>query len=149
MTRVLSSRVAWALLGVVAVVALAVGSVHGGPAAAARVAHLESIVKCPACEDLSVAQSDAPSAMALRHRISEFVAAGWSDSRIESWVTDRYGSNALLIPQSSGANAALYAIPLAVLAFGGIGLGVYFWRRRPGASAASAASAAPRASAAP
>lgn len=136
MTRVLSSRPAWAVLAVVAVVALAVGSVHSpSSSVSAREAQLDSIIKCPACEDLSIAQSGAPSAVALRHRIDSFVADGWSDARIETWVTNRFGSDALLVPQAGGVSTVLYAVPLATIACAAAGLGLYLWRRRNGAVA--------------
>jgi cytochrome c-type biogenesis protein CcmH/NrfF len=128
---VLASRTAWLLLAVVAIALLAIGSVHGGGSSAqARTAQLDSIIKCPACEDLSIAQSDAPSSMALRHRVYQFVGEGWSNARIESWVTGRYGSDALLVPASSGMGETLYVVPLAAIGLAVGCLGWYLWRRR-------------------
>lgn len=131
---VASTRAAWALLFVLAVVFLAIGSVHP-PASgdAARVARLESIIKCPSCDDLSIAQSDAAGAVALRQRVREFVAEGWSDERVESWVVARYGSDVLLLPPTSGVSATLYLVPITAVALAVIGLGVYLWRRRTAA----------------
>lgn len=127
-----SSRSAWVVLAVVAVVVFAVGSFDGhGTANSAREAQLDSIIKCPACQDLSIAQSDDPSSMALRQRVAGFVKNGWSDARIESWVTSRYGSDALLLPPSSGADETLYVVPVAAIGIAIFGLGWYFWRRKP------------------
>lgn len=132
----LASRLAWSLLAGIAVAVLAYGSIHGNPNSdKARVATLEGLIKCPACQDLSIAQSNAPSAVALRHEVSGFVARGWSDGRIESWVTARYGAAALLVPTSAGGGEALYLLPVALVGLGVGGLGWYLWRRRPGARA--------------
>lgn len=131
--RPLASRAAWLLLAAVAIAFLAYGSWHTSPSSAkARIASLDSLIKCPACEDLSIAQSDAPSSVTLRHEVARFVDKGWSDARIESWVTARYGSDALLIPQSSGDSAVLYLVPIGLVGLAVAGLGWYLWRRRPG-----------------
>jgi cytochrome c-type biogenesis protein CcmH len=126
-----ASRAAWLVLAAIALAALAVGSIHNsGSAAAARTAQLDTVIKCPACEDLSIAQSDAPSAVALRRRVARFVASGWSDARIESWVTARYGTNALLVPPAGGVNDTLYVVPVAAIGLAVAGLGWHLWQRR-------------------
>lgn len=126
-----ASRPAWIVLGLVAVGALAVGSVHPAvSSAAARRAALDAVIKCPACEDLSIAQSDAPSAVSLRREVATFVADGWSNGRIESWVTARFGPSALLVPQSSGVSGVLFFVPVALIAIAAVLLGRYLWRRR-------------------
>lgn len=128
-----ASRAAWLVLVVVAVSLLTFGSIHGNPSSnAARISQLDSVIKCPACEDLSIAQSDAPSAVALRHRVSVFVSQDWSNAHIEAWVTDRYGSNALLVPPTSGLSETLYVVPVVAIGLAVAGLSWYLWRRRPG-----------------
>jgi cytochrome c-type biogenesis protein CcmH/NrfF len=128
----LSSRPALLLLAALAAALLAVGSVHGGrPGNAARAAQIDSLVKCPSCEDLSIAQSNAPSAVGLRHTVARLVRRGWSDARIEAWVTGRYGPGSLLVPGSAGAEAALYAVPAGAAALAAGFLGWYLFRRRP------------------
>ncbi len=126
-----ASRWAWAFLCAVAIGVLAFGSVHEPKSSTlARESRLDSIIKCPACDDLSIAQSAAPSAVDLRHRVDSFVREGWSDARIESWVTARFGSDSLLVPPTGGLTSALYIVPLGALALALCGLGWYFWRRR-------------------
>jgi len=130
-TRVLSSRLAWVALLVTAIVLLSIGSVHPpASTAASRASYLDSIVKCPACEDLSITQSDAPSAVTLRHEVAGWIAAGWSNQQIEQAVVARYGPGGLLIPTGSGLDAALYVVPIAVIGVAALGLGSFLWRRR-------------------
>jgi cytochrome c-type biogenesis protein CcmH/NrfF len=83
-----------------------------------RIAHLESIVRCPACEGLSVAQSNATSSIAVRHEIERRVKAGDSDTSILTSLQDRYGSAILLTPSSRGLGAVLWIVPIAALALG-------------------------------
>ncbi|MHB8456878.1 MAG: cytochrome c-type biogenesis protein [Acidimicrobiales bacterium] len=126
-----ASRAAWLALAVIATAVLTVGSIHNtGSSRAARIAQLDSVIKCPACQNLSIAQSDAPSAQALRRRVSLFVSKGWSNARIVGWVTIRYGSSTLLVPPTTGAYQTLYIVPVAAIGLAIGGLGWYFWRRR-------------------
>ena len=105
---VLSSRLGWLAVAVVAVVALGVGSVHPSqPGAAERISHLDSLIKCPSCVDLSIAQSDAAIAVGLRAEVAAWVHQGLSDSRIEQLVVARFGEQALLVPSGSGADVLL------------------------------------------
>ena len=83
--------------------------------AASRVAHLESLVKCPSCEDLSVAQSNATTAVAVRHEIVADVAAGKSDNQILTSIQAAYGTSILLSPPTSGLGVLLWIVPLGVV----------------------------------
>ena len=127
----LSSRAAWVAVAIVAVVALGFGSVHAAqPSSAARIAHLDSVIKCPSCVDLSIAQSDAPIAVGLRVEVASWVHDGLSDSRIEQLVVARFGEQALLVPSGSPADVALWAVPISVLGVAAFLLSAYLWRRR-------------------
>lgn len=130
-TRLLSSRLAWGVLLVAAITLLVVGSISpSSNGTAARISRLDSVIKCPACEDLSIAQSDAPSSVTLRNEVSAWVHEGWSDARIEQAVVARYGPSGLLLPPASGVDAALYYIPLGAIAVAAAALGWYLWRRQ-------------------
>jgi len=83
-----------------------------------RIAHLESIVRCPACEGLSVAQSNATSSIAIRQEIERRIKAGNTDTTILTSLQERYGLALLLIPSSRGLGAALWIIPIAAVALG-------------------------------
>jgi len=94
-----------------------------------RAAHLESLVRCPSCEDLSVAQSNATAAIAVRNEIVAQVRAGRSDTEILTSLEATYGSAILLSPSTSGLGAILWLAPTLV------GLlvllsGARLWRRR-------------------
>ena len=94
-----------------------------------RVAHLESLVKCPACEDLSVAQSNATSSIAVRHDIVRRVHEGQSDNKILTSLEATYGTSILLSPATSGLGSLLWLVPLGALLALGVA-GVRLVRRR-------------------
>ncbi len=112
-----------------AVVFLAVGSVQRrGTTAAARIAHLESVLKCPSCTDLSIGQSRDNVALALDALVQREVRAGASDATIERQVLERY-PGAILVPQG-GVGFLAYAIPAVLLVAGALGGGALLLSRR-------------------
>lgn len=123
-------RLAWLGLAVAAVALLALGSVHPPRSSeSARSAYLDSVLKCPSCEDLSIAESDAPSAVTLRRRVSRWVGEGWSNARIEQAVVASYGESELLVPESGGVNTTLYVVPVALIAIAAAGVGWHLYER--------------------
>jgi cytochrome c-type biogenesis protein CcmH len=121
MTNVLRSFWLW-LAAAVVVIAVAFVVAPSTPSSQQRINHLESLVKCPACEDLSVAQSNATSAIAVRHEIVLKVKAGESDTAILTSLEDSYGTAILLSPSTSGLGSLLWVLPVAIVL---IGAGAY------------------------
>jgi cytochrome c-type biogenesis protein CcmH len=122
----------WIAVAAVLLVALVIGARHPGPAVspAQRSAAIDAVLRCPSCEDVSVAQSSAPAALAIRHIVAQRVAAGQSDATIEAYLVSRYGQGILLRPPTSGGTSVLWVVPVVAVA-AGIGVfGVFFWRRR-------------------
>jgi cytochrome c-type biogenesis protein CcmH len=120
-----------AVLGVVLAVSLAIGSGigQGHPSAAQRARAIEALVRCPSCEDLSVLDSSASSAVAVRNEVAAEVAAGWSDRRIEDALVARYGGTILLRPPTTGLTAVVWIVPAVAGAGALAALGALFWRR--------------------
>lgn len=114
MTRALRSFPLWCAALVLLVAAVLVVSPHRSDDAT-RIAHLETLVKCPSCDDLSVAESNATSAVAVRHEIAAEVHAGKSDTEILTGLEDTYGTSILLSPPTSGLGALLWVVPLVVV----------------------------------
>jgi cytochrome c-type biogenesis protein CcmH len=126
--KVLRSFWLWSV-ALLAVVALALVAAPSSPSAASRVAHLETLVKCPSCDDLSVVQSNATSAVAVRSEIATKVREGRSDNQILTSLEDVYGPSILLSPPTSGLGIILWVGPLLVLGFIVL-VGVRLARRR-------------------
>jgi cytochrome c-type biogenesis protein CcmH len=132
-------RWSWAVLAVVLVVALVIGSGtrSRGESVTQRADRIAGDVRCPSCSGLSVAESDAPTAVAVRQLITDGVRAGRSDSSIENELVHSYGSGILLRPPASGVAAVVWVVPLVAAAAGVVALVVVFRRRRVGTGPAS------------
>src|ERR1700722_11367385 len=118
----------WTALAVVLVVALVVGSgvlSSSPPTAAQRATAIESSLRCPSCEDLSVAQSSASTAVTVRATVTQLIAEGRTDQQIESYLVDRYGSSIVLDPPARGWSLLVWLLPLVggLVALGALGAG--------------------------
>lgn len=125
----------WSVLGVVLCGALLVGSRvfdHTPLSVTQRASALEATLKCPSCQDLSVAQSTSASSLAVRTFVFDHLNQGWSDGQIVSALEQRYGTAIMLVPPASGLGILLWLVPLALL-MGLLGITIAFalrYRRR-------------------
>ena len=125
----------WTLLGVVLVVALLAGSgafSSSPPTDAQRVAAIESVIRCPSCEDLTVAVSSAPTALTVRSTVSRLVAEGRTDQQVEDYLVSRYGSAIVLDPPASGWSLLVWVLPVAGGVVAAVVLAAVLVRRRRG-----------------
>jgi cytochrome c-type biogenesis protein CcmH len=122
----------WVALAVVVVIALAVVLwPNGSQSPAARAHDLETQLKCPECQGLSVADSQAPTSRAIRADVTRRIKAGQSDEQIRQAYVDTYGQQILLTPQDSGVSLIVWILPIVVVALGATGI-VYALRRNRG-----------------
>ena len=121
----------WIALGLVVAVALAVVVwPRGDRSPAERARALETQLKCPECEGLSVADSNAPTSRAIRTDVKQRIADGQSDAEIRQAYVDRYGEEILLQPQSSGISLLVWVLPVVVVVVGALGIGFVLARNR-------------------
>jgi cytochrome c-type biogenesis protein CcmH len=111
-----------ALAMVLAVVFVVLLWPSGSTSAAARAHDLATELRCPECEGLSVADSNAPTSKAIRADIKRRIGAGQSDAEIRQVYVDDYGEDILLSPQSSGIGLIVWVLPVLVLALGATGI---------------------------
>ncbi len=71
------------------------------------------MVRCPSCEDLSVATSSAPTAAAVRATVRRLVGEGRTDQQVEQYLVARYGSTIVLDPPASGWSLLVWVLPVA------------------------------------
>jgi len=122
----------WAALVVVVGVALGVGASGGGapPTPTQRADAIDALVRCPSCEGISVLDSSASTAEAIRQAVAARVRAGQSDQQIDAFLVSRYGPGILLRPPVGGATAWVWVLPPVAVAAAAAGLATVFWRRR-------------------
>ncbi len=96
----------------------------------ARAGALAAELRCPVCQGLSAADSQAEAAVAMRTRVEQLMREGRSDEQIRAWFVDRYGEWVLLEPPRHGRHWIVWLGPLVLLL---AGAGVVARRMRIGA----------------
>ena len=122
------------LAGAVAVVVIAAlvagGSDDGARTADDRVQEVAAGLRCPVCQNLSVADSPSRLAGEMRAEIEAKLDAGQTPEQIRAFFVDRYGEWVLLAPTKRGLNLLPWAVPVV-----GVLAGAAAWfalvRRRP------------------
>ena len=89
-----------------------------------------SQLKCLQCVGESVAGSQAPLAVQFRDEIRSQMRAGKTDDEILNYFADRYGQDVLLNPPTTGFGAAVWILPVVVVAGALVGLWLTFRRWR-------------------
>ncbi|BDC45124.1 cytochrome c-type biogenesis protein CcmH [Paraburkholderia terrae] len=124
-----------------AVIALALG-MHSGSHAAIdprdfandsqreRYHELAVELRCPKCQNQSIAESDSPIAIDLRGQIHRMLREGRSDDQIINFMVARYGDFVLYDPPLSSRTALLWFGPAALLLAGGAIVAVIVASRR-------------------
>ena len=75
-------------------------------------------LRCPTCQGVSVADSGADGARAMKSRIQELVALGYTDDQIHDYFVSKYGEWILLRPQKD--HRVLWFAPVVFLSIGGL-----------------------------
>ena len=123
-------RVALPLAVLAVALVIGSGALDSAPESTAqRAAAIEADVRCPSCDDLSVAQSNETTAIAVRHQIESMVATGASTADIDQTLVSEYAQTILLTPPDAGGIPVLWIVPIVVLVGALGGVAVLFWRR--------------------
>jgi cytochrome c-type biogenesis protein CcmH len=94
-----------------------------------RFQHLSAELRCPMCQNETLADSNAPIAHDLRRQVFEMIQAGKSDDEIKAFLVDRYSQFVLYKPPVEPSTWLLWFGPLVLLAIGGIVVVVQVRRR--------------------
>jgi cytochrome c-type biogenesis protein CcmH len=123
----------WLVLALATFVLLAVGiAADNGPQTQQdRIDAISKRIACPTCQGESVYVSRASSAESIRNEIARQVGTGQlNDDEIVAYLEDSFGGDVLLIPRSTGLDALVWALPVAVAVAAIAGLAVAFRRWR-------------------
>jgi cytochrome c-type biogenesis protein CcmH len=93
----------------------------------ARAHRLAQSLRCPVCQNQTVAESSAPLAQDLREQIQAQVAAGRSDDEVRAFMVQRFGDFVLYEPPRTRQTLLLWLGPFLLLGGGALAL-----RRRLG-----------------
>jgi cytochrome c-type biogenesis protein CcmH len=115
----------------VLVVALAASRTDGVATPAERAETLERRLACPICDGESVYESRNRASTNIRNRITTLVDEGrLSDDEIIADLRRTYDEKILLVPQASGTDALVWALPVAAFVAAAAGLTIAFRRWR-------------------
>ena len=106
------------------------GEMFEDPAMEARAREIGRELRCLVCRNQSIFDSNAGLAQDLREVVRERMVAGDTDEEILSFVQSKFGDYVLLTPPVGSHTALLWATPVVLLLFGGIG-GWAYMRGRP------------------
>lgn len=105
-----------------------------------RTEEVSSLMRCPVCQGLSVADSPTDSAQAMKAEARALLAAGYSGEQVLSYFERSYGEFIRLEPKPRGFNLFVWLAPLLAIV---AGLALVLWRVRRGPTEATAPAADP------
>jgi len=94
-----------------------------------RFQHLTHQLRCPMCQNETLADSNAPIARDLRNQIFRMMQAGKSDDEIKQYLVARYSDFVLYDPPLTSSTWLLWFGPLLIL-LGGAGVVLAVIRQR-------------------
>lgn len=99
-----------------------VGQPKGSPVVGAeldrRTQEVGSLVRCPVCQGMSVADSPSEMAVNMKGQVRELLARGYTEEQILEYFELSYGQFVLLRPKFEGVTAAVWVIPIVALIAG-------------------------------
>jgi cytochrome c-type biogenesis protein CcmH/NrfF len=124
------------------VVGLPRGRPLTGETLEARTEEVAGLLRCPVCQGLSVGDSPASMAVAMKAEVKDLLARGYDQEQILAYFEHSYGEFVRLEPPLRGVNWLVWLGPLLALAAGGAVV-VWVLRSRPRVAVAEPPAALP------
>ena len=83
-----------------------------------RTEEVSSLMRCPVCQGLSIADSPTLLAQAMKSEERQFLAAGYTEAQIFDYFEQSYGEFVRLEPKAKGFNLVVWIAPLVALLIG-------------------------------
>jgi cytochrome c-type biogenesis protein CcmH len=112
------------------------GQPLSGPALETATHEIASVIRCPVCQGLSVADSPTDLARNMKQQVRDLLAAGYDREQVLRYFESSYGEFVRLQPPLRGVNWLVWLAPVAGLLAGGFIVARSL--RRPSAPAAAA-----------
>jgi cytochrome c-type biogenesis protein CcmH len=90
------------------------GTPLSGPALEQRTHEVASLLRCPVCQGMSVADSPSTVALDMKQHVRELLARGYTQDQILNYFESSYGQFVLLKPR----NPFVWLLPVVVLLAG-------------------------------
>lgn len=113
---------------VMAVLGRPTGSKPAPTAVSRHSQEIDTKLRCPVCQGVSIADSPSSMATKMRGQVRDLVAAGYSDEQVLNYFEHSYGELVRLEPPLRGINWLLWVMPGFLLLSGAL---FVFWRARP------------------
>jgi cytochrome c-type biogenesis protein CcmH len=101
-----------------------IGPPKGLPIAGAqldrRTNEVASLLRCPVCQGLSVADSPSTVAQDMKQQVRELLGRGYTEEQILGYFEHSYGQFVLQKPKFQGLSALVWLLPIGALIFGAI-----------------------------
>ena len=94
-----------------------------------RFRRLTAELRCPKCQNQTIADSNAPLSQDLRQRVYEMIQEGRSDAEIVAFMVTRYGDFITYRPPLRPITWLLWFGPFTLLAVALLGVGLWIRRR--------------------
>ena len=88
-----------------------------------------SLLRCPVCQGLSVADSPTTSALAMRAETRDLLASGYTEEQVLAYFERSYGEFIRLWPKPEGFNLVVWLLPTIGLLAGALVIGGRMRRR--------------------
>jgi len=139
-----TARSSSVLVAALALLLLVAGAVAGQDDFERRMLDIASGLRCPVCQNLSVADSTSELARDMRALIVDQLRAGKTPEEIRAYFVSKYGPWILLAPPARGIGLLVWVLPAfgAVAALAGAVLVLRRWARHRAPGTTSAADAA-------
>ena len=99
-----------------------VGQPKGTPVPATQIAdrtnEVASLLRCPVCQGMSVADSKSEMAINMKGQVRELLERGYTREQILKYFELSYGQFVLLEPKFEGVNTLVWLLPIAALLLG-------------------------------
>jgi cytochrome c-type biogenesis protein CcmH len=95
------------------------GTPLAGAALEARTREVASLLRCPVCQGLSIADSPATTAVEMKAEVHDLLARGYTQDQVLAYFERSYGEFVRLKPPLRGVNWLVWGAPVAGLLLGG------------------------------